>query len=421
MTDSNIMYGLLPYGRRRYGEPLRYVSTGGGGVLPDDKIHYVPGVYTVIAYDKDGTKTAIFGAGAEENTLERLTFEMVETGCGAVEMVFRKLPEATELTYRQRIDIHLYNDARPWYSGYIISRPVEGTTETEYHFKGHGYYNLLEKVIINRTYKRREVSDIVADIAREVEQVIGLTFDRNKIVNTAYVVEEISFDHVTAKEALKQLSDFAVNYVYGIDEYRQLYFRPRIDEINEQARLWVGQHLSGYIPAWDVEKIVNKAYIKGGKVDDLGEQWLATVEDKDSQAKYGTQAAVWTLPSAYDAADAERWGRNQLERYKGPQQSAKVAGVILDYPKPSGVFFVRKLSTQGRAAITTPRGAVHTYPIKSLKYEVSGKKGITVAMELGEPPFAVDRYLFGIERDAKIAELMQQAATKQLRLAKEVK
>lgn len=418
---SNIRYGLLPFGIKRYGEGVQVIAGPdpgdgtGGSVLPDDKIHYLPNCFTVIAYAPDGTKTAIYGAGAENNDLQKVTFELVETGCGSIEMVFGKLPQAGELTYRQRVDVHLFNDPRPWYSGYVISRPVEGTTEAVFRFTGHGYYNLLDKVIINKTYEHREISEIVADIARQVEHVCGLTFNGNKIINTAYRAERIVFDHVPAKEALKQLSDFAVDYVYGIDAYRQLYFRPRVNEVNEQARFWVGQHIGQYLPAWDVEKIVNHAYIKGGKVDENGELWLAEVKDEDSQERYGLQEAVWTLPSAYAAEDAARWGQNQIDRYKEPKQSAKVSGVRLEYPKPSGVFFVRKLTTQGKAAITTLDGSVHTYPIKTLKYSAEGRRGIELNMELGEPRFEVDRYLFNIERSAKVAELLQLATTKQLK------
>lgn len=410
---SNLRYGLLPFGRWRWAAP---VSTDtGGGDLPDDKIAYLPGLYTIIAYNSDGTKTAVFGAGAENNSIEKLSFELVETGCGAVELTFRKLPSNAELSYRQRIDIHLFNDPRPWYSGYIITRPVNGTTETTFKLKGHGYYNNLQKVLIFGTYENVEVSAIVADIARQIERKIGLQFNGNKIINTGYTISRIEFDGVDAKEALAQLSDFAVDYVYGVDEYRQLYFCPRDNEINEQARFWVGQHLGGYVPTWNVEKIVNHAHIKGGNVDDAGEQWLAEVEDTESQAIYGVQEAVWTLPSAYATADAMRWGENQIAKYKEPVKSAKITNIRLEYPKPDGTFFVRKLSTQGQAAVTTLQGELHTYPITKLKFTVSPDKGIEMAMELGEQPFEVSRYFVDLDRNAKLAELLQQASTKQLK------
>ena len=387
---------------------------GGDGPI-DSAIKYLPNVYTVIAYNSDGTKTAIFGAGAERNTIEKITFELVETGCGKVEITFRELPTNTELDYRQRMDIHLFNDSRPWYSGYIITRPVAGTTDDTFKFTGHGYYNLLDKVIIFKVYENMEVSSIVDDMAKQIERSVGMVYNSEKIISTDYTITKIEFDGVTVKEALKQLADFAIDYVYGVDAYRQLYFRPRNLEINEQARFWVSRHLGKYLPTWDVEKIVNRAHIKGAAVDDAGEQWLAMVEDIDSQDAYGMQEAVWTLPSAYDASDAERWGTNQINKYKEPVKSAKVSEVILEYPKPDGSFFVRKLSTQGQAAVTDLSGTMYQYPITKLKYTISGTDGIKLDMELGEQPFAIDKYFASLDRDAKMAELLQQASTKQLK------
>lgn len=413
---ANLRYGLLRYGRYRWAEPITTAGGGdGGGVLPDDQINYLPNVYTIIAYNKDGTKTAIFGAGSESNSIEKLNFEIAETGCGKVEMTFNKLPDNTALDYRQRVDIHLFNDPRPWYSGYIITRPVEGTTEETYKFTGYGYYNLLNKVIVTGTYENMEVSAIAAEIARLIERNVGLAFNSNKIVNTAYTIKKIEFDHVTAAEALKQLLNFALDYVCGVDEYRQLYFQPRNSEINEQARFWVSQHLKSYKPTWDVDKIVNHAYIKGATVDQQGEQWLAEVSDQESIELYGISETVWSLPSAYSADDAERWGKNQIEKYKTPRKSASVGGVKLDYPRADGSFFVRKLSTQGQTAITTLDGVLHTYPITKLKYSISNKDGIKLDMNVGEPPFALDKYFAELDRNAKMAELLQQASTKQLK------
>lgn len=413
---SNLKYGLLQYGRSIYAGNIKSSSGGGGGDLPDDRIKYLPDVYTIIAYAEDGTKTAVFGAGSESNAVSSCKFEIGETGCGSLEIVFNKLPANAELSYRQRVDIHLFNDSRPWYSGYIISRPIEGTTQDKnFKFTGHGYYNLLEKVIINSTYENQEVSAIVSDISRQIERKIGLTTNPNKIINTGYTITKIILDHVTAKEALKQLSDFAIDYVYGVDEYRQLYFQPRDTEINEQARLWVGQHIDSYVPEWDVEEIVNHAYIKGGNVDDNGEQWLAEVEDIESQDKYKIQEDIWTLPSAYSTEDAQRWGESQLQKYKDPVKTAKIQNVKLEYPRADGTFFVRKLSTQGQAAITTLNGELYTYPISKLKYEISASKGINLNMELGEDTKAVDYYFANIDRNAKLAELLQQASTQQLK------
>lgn len=407
----NFIFGRHKYGRYKFAQPIIFASGGGGS---GETYTYLPDIYTVIAYASDGTKTAIFGAGAEENTIKKLTFEITETGCGSFDITFSKLPTNVELDYRQRIDIFLFNDNRPWYSGYVITRPIEGTTETEFKFSGHGYYNLLEKLMIFGTWTNVEVSSIVREIAQAAETKAGLVYNADKVINASYTIDTITFDGVTAKEALAELSDFAIDYVYGVDERRSLYFKPRSTEINEEARFWVGKHVGGYVPSWDVEKIVNWAKIKGATVDVSGEQWLATVEDTISQTAYGIQEAVWTLPSAYTAADATRWGQNQINKYKDPIKSAKLTKINLEYPKADGTFSVRKLTTDGMAAVYPLAGDMQTYPITKLKYTISADKGIQCEAEVGEQPITIDKYFAELDRKAKNAEMLQAASTKQL-------
>lgn len=410
MSKGNLLYGLYPYGK--------YIHAGLVGIAggyTDDQIGYLPDRFDVIAYNKDGTKSAIFSSGVEGNALEKITFEIVDTGCGKAEFTFRRLPTNTELSVDQRIDIHLFNDPRPWWSGYILNCPTQGSTADSHKYTAHGYYNKLDAIVIFADYLSYEISEIVSEIARQAELKSGLNYNRNLLINTNYTASRIQFDGVTAKDALKQLSDFAIDYVYGVDEYRRLFFRPRNREVNEQARFWVGEHLNSFEPTEDAEKIYNVIPIKGAAVDGNGEQWIATVEDIGSQLKYGIREKVLTLPSAYSAADAERWGRNQLTSIAAPVQSAKVKVVHLEYPLADGRFNVRKMWTDGEAVITDRHGVAHQYPISKLKYTVSASDGIKCDMELGKPPETIDVYLSNLSRYAKDLELLQAAATKQLK------
>ena len=96
-------------------------------------------------------------------------------------------------------------------------------------------------------------------------------------------------------------------------------------------------------------------------------------------------------------------------------KSAKVKNISLEYPRVDGAFFVRKLSTDGQAAITDLDGNLTTYPIAKIKYIISAGKGILLeSLSLGEQPFEVDKYLAGLERKTKLAELSQQAAIKSI-------
>ncbi len=408
----NIHFGTGFFGRSVYAGSMDKNGSSDSGRREVKK--YYPGQFTVIAYADDGTKTAFFGSGMEKNTLSKVTFEISSTGCGSCELLFKVLPKNSELDYMQRIDIHLFGDELPWYSGYIITRPVEGTTETEFKFTAHGYYNRLETLVLFETYENMDPGAIVRDIALKAEKSHDLVYNAVKITDANYTVTKLVFDGVTAKEALSTLSEFALDYVYGVDEYRSLYFEPREKSVNEQARLTVGRHLNKYVPSWNTEKIYNWARVKGGNIDDEGEQWLCVVQDEESIARYGKRDKVLTLPSAYEVEDARRWGENQIAQYKEPVRSAKVTGVRLEYPLVDGTFNVRHLTTMGQAQIRTLDGSTYEYPITKVKYTISASTGISADMTLGEPVFALDTYLANIERNANNIEQSQSSAIKQL-------
>lgn len=414
----NFSWGRGLFGRHIFAGTVGKAPKPGNGGTSETTLAFYPGQYTVYAYNKNGIRTASFGSGAEENALASLSFSITSTGCGDCTLTFRKLPDNTELDYMQRIDIHLFGDKQPWYSGYILQRPVSGTTEETFTFKGHGYYNRLEDICIFQTYENMDPGAIVRDIAQKAEKAGALVYSAVKVVDAGYTITKIVFDGTSVKDALKTLSEFAIDYVYGVDEYRQLYFKPRNTRINEEARLTVGRHVGSYTPTWDASKVVNWARIKGGNVDDSGEQWLCTVEDKESQTTYGLRQAVWSLPEAYSVADATRWGESKLATVKAPTKSAKVSSVNLEYPLQDGTFNVRHISTDGEAEIRTLDGKTYTYPISKISYTISAATGISADLQLGDPVFLLDRYLLEQERKLKVQEAAQQSAIRQLSVSK---
>ena len=380
----------LIFGRYKFGRYIWAGNVGSGGSGPgptpggDDT--YIPGLVQVIFFNRDGTKTAIFSNDTEELPFKELTFELTENGCGDGKLVFNTFPSFTEIQYNQRIDVYLFGSRDPWWSGTVLTRPDSGGTASKFEIKCYGLYERLDKVqLFGKEYKNMEVADIVRDIARNVE-------------------------------ALDQLSEFALDFVYGVDSYREFYFKAINSEINEEARIWVGVHCNKFEPSQSIDKIINYAKVKGGAIDSNGESWLAEVQDAESQELYGLSETVLTLPSAYDAADAARWGQYEIDKNKDPKLSAKLGGLILAYPKPDGVFSVRRLTTEGQAAITDLDGTLRTYPITKIKYTVNGDKGIQCDLELGEQPDPpISNYLLALHRNAKNNEALQQAANEQLK------
>ena len=67
----------------------------------------------------------------------------------------------------------------------------------------------------------------------------------------------------------------------------------------------------------------------------------------------------------------KRGGNKKIAKNKEPIKSAKVKNISVEYHRADGTFCVRKLSTDGQAAITDVDGKLTTYPIDKIKYIIS--------------------------------------------------
>jgi hypothetical protein len=408
----NFALGVRPLGIR----PLAGII-GRGGAVVVASFPVIDKVFTAWLYDSSGQVTSQLSSEIFRNPVTSLEFEINENGCGAFKLVMPK-KSPVSLASTQRVDISLFGSQVPWYSGYVLKVPKPGSTNSTTETSGYGYFQKLDKMIVSKTYENKEVSAAVTDLVQTVinikEPAIG--YRASKIMATDYILEKLVFDYGYAKDAFKTLAEFAGDYVYGVDELREVFFKPRNTTINESSRFWVGQHLHEFAPDENSGDVVNFFYVRCGNLDDatatniyLDENGLpVSFSDAASMAAYGRFEAVLDLPSAVTPADIDRWALNQLDQKKNPKPLAKAGKFVTDIIK-------RNIRPEGMTRITADTGDVYQYPIKAVKYALTGAGGINMAMTLGDVPSRIDNYIARILRDARMAELLQQLNNKQLK------
>lgn len=399
--------GRFIKGRYIYGKPISVENSTPETPSLTKKGTYRKDTFSTKFYDNENIKVAEIQSNVANNKVVSLTFEENETGCG--EMTFVTSEILSYIENLQRVDIHLFGDEIPWWSGYILTLPQSGGTDTKFTYKAHGYYNVLEKIMLYETYESKSVSFIVQDIARKLEENYNIVYNSSKLESVTYTVTKLKFDGVTVKDALQDLADFAVDFVFGVDYNRNLYFRSRETDVNEEARLWIGKHISSFEASENVDDIVNSAKVKNSNTTSTS-TWITEVEDTTSQATYGLCQETWSLPSSYDEADANAWATNKMLESAVPVRSATVKNIKLEYKNADGSFNARKMSTIGQAAIHKLDNTTETYPISKLKYTISASKGIELTtMTLGTKEFTLSNYLANIERNIKVNEWLADA------------
>lgn len=410
----NIVFGRSLMGRYIFAGITK--SAAGGGII-DVNYPTIDNTFYIAIQDAFGVVSGYLSSDIFNSPATAVEFELNENGCGQFKIVCSRAA-AGLLGSNQRISIYMFGQGTPWYTGWVLKRPKAGNTKDLVEFSGYGFFQKLDKIIVNKTYENKEVSAAVTDLVQTViSPKTGVRYNSNKIyaTNPAYVLQKIRFDFAKAKDVVKTLADFAVDYVYGVDALMEFFFKPRATTINEDMRFWVGHHIQTFEPDEDPSKVVNYFYVKYGTLNDQGTNIYLDAsnnpiifKDDTSITTYGQMEDVLDLPQAITGADITRWALNQLDKLKKPSVSAKVDGVSIDVIK-------RNIKAEGLASVTADDGTVYQYPVTAIKYQLSGDKGISMAITLGDIPPRLDRYIAGLLREADAAESLQQLNNMQLK------
>lgn len=385
---------------------------GGPWVFSVDVIEYAMGAvgWKILFYDKEdktqkiGELSSDLGSGV----VTALDFDWVKTGCGDFSLTLGVNPTSLSFTVEnnQGVEIYLYHDSNPWYAGYITQKPKPGSTERPWTIKGVGYFNQLQTCMVDQDFTNEEVSDIVRDLMTGfVEEKTDIVYADYKILQRGYTVADIRFDYTTAKKAISQLRDLAQNFVFGVDEMRELFFNGTNPTVNPLAIFSVGKNIDKFKIEETTEDIINKIYVKAGLLSGSPKSNIqAIVNDYNSQVLYGLRETVKTAPSVRNADDAERWGTWQLDSLKRPQEKAKIS-----WADCSGGL----IKAEGKARIFDKDGNKHELPIEKAAYSVDSK-GIGCALTLGKAEPSMGSILRNILFDIANEELLQQQNMSQL-------
>lgn len=384
----------------------------GTWVFNVDIIPYAVGAvgWKIFFYDKSdktqkvGELSSDIGAGV----VGSIKFDLVDTGCGDFEIVLAVDPAELSFTveYNQGIEIYLYHDSNPWYSGYINRMPVSGSLKRPWVIKGAGYFNQLETCIVEQDFTSQEISDIVRDLMTGfVEAKTDIIYADYKIMETDYTVADIRFYHERAKKAIQQLRDLAQNYVFGVDEERELFFNGTDPTVNPAAIFSVGKHIDTISIDEDSDEVINRVYVKAGNLGGTPKTNIRAVcSDYNSQVIYGIREKVMTAPAIRNDTDAERWGNWQISDLRRPKKKAKIKWADCS----QGL-----IKAEGKARIFDKDGNKHELPIEKVSYGIDDG-GIHCALTLGMAEADIGTVLRDILFDINNVELLQDQNMSQL-------
>ncbi len=323
------------FGVFRFSESVRFSGTlayaVSGPAFPGGRLSLAVAVYE----PGTGSRKAFYSSDAGGCPLVSASFELLESGCGAFSVAFNERPDALCIRRGDRVEIHPMGSARPWFSGRVLDVPAVDTGGGAFTYKGHGHFADLEAILVDRAYAGAAIEEMVADLAAAYLPA-DVLYPTDRLMPLGYRVDSaagIRFDRVTLKEALGKLAELAGDYLYGVNEDRELFFAPRqgrpVLGWANRACHWVGHTLSDFSLA-EKNEVANRLYVKIGSVNgDKGNFTDFYVEDADSIAFFGVREAVVSAPQIRNEADARTWAGYELAGRAWPSIAGKAKNLDL--------------------------------------------------------------------------------------------
>lgn len=286
--------------------------------------------YTFRFYDGAGQMDGMLSSNTGCSPLIKASFDVVKAGPGRFTMELAWLP-SFPIGHGRRLDIHLWNQQAPVWSGEINQVPGADQSAHRYSFAGMGWIDYLSRLEWTKTYAVKKVWEIVEDIAdgyNEATPIIrqSTLIEQNSLSN--YEVQSLEFFKAETEQVWKQLSNLAGGMTVGIDAQRRLFFKRFTKDIQSTHVLVVGKDINRWEPQTDTSKLFNRVIVKSGSVDTnalspaYGTNYLEIeLEDLASQALYGVRSKVVNAPNVLNPVDAYRFGGVELDRGKVPQEN----------------------------------------------------------------------------------------------------
>lgn len=325
--------------------------------------------FQILFYNANDEKIGKLGSDSFGHLVQSVSFELNENGCGGVEIQLVDEPPI-EIDYRTRVDIYPFFSSDPWYTGFIYDIPAKSARDKARRFRGFGYFDQLDWVLVTGNWAEKYVHEIIADIiSTQVITKTQIKYNALKIANSLIRLSSYSIERSSAKEAISKLLEFEPNYVFGVDNFREFFFKGRSNSI--LRKIWVGVHADDCQIEENASNIITRCYVKAGKIAD-GSNILAVVENQEAIEKYGIREAVITAPEIFSEEDAALYGQIALEVLAKKKISGRLMNVEL-----GGTPII----PDGLISIVDENGEEHTLRVVKANYQISSA-GITANCEL---------------------------------------
>lgn len=305
-------------------------------------------------------------------------------GCGAFSFALpRKFNDQGFIS--GDFDVRIYNktDAGTyslWYSGYVEDRMPNLKEPETVDVRGNGYVAQLSHVVVNTTYESTEIGAVVKDIMDTyVVPETDITYDAADIGTTAFTADTLEFN-TTALNAIRTCAEIVGTQEWGVGADRKFFFKPRSSTVNFYYN--IGKKVKQFSSTDSFRDIVNRILLEGGEVG--GTVYTRTINDTDSQNKYGLRELIYQNSAIVTSSVADQFGEAILAERSDLVRRGRLSIV----------------NEESQAEATVPLGAV-VFREEGTRYN---EKEYGTFLYSGDIEYQLNRISYKIEQDKSLTK-----------------
>lgn len=251
---------------------------------------------------------------------------------------------------------------------------------------GFGYQSQLKDIIITEDYTATELSVIVKDILDNhiiPSTNTDISYENADIESTGFTPSgTISFDSVTAMDALSDLADIAGNVDWGVDRNRKFYFKQRSTIVTEKIYIGSPELLDIRIGTTSIG-LLSRAVVRGEGT------FIYTKDYAKAQAKYKRRDVAISRSSVSSNDIAEQLADTEFARRKEPIRRAEYTlkrDTLIENTLPIGLVDIesRETTFDEKEFDTFLFADPDPYRINQVEYAIDGNSNLVIQINAGE-------------------------------------
>lgn len=268
--------------------------------------------------------------------------EEVVGGLKSFSFTIDKLPD---FSFFNLMKVKIIIDGNHWYTGELLISSEPDERDPEKEFLGRGYIKYLDDIDdIEETYLNKTIKEIMVDLINTyILPNTPIEYDEDIINPPNITITKYEINNKSLRKVFDDLLEIAnrnyntEEYTFGINKDLFIYF----EEISRNI-------LSGYFEGYQFQnpkvkvrdnKVINYIDIYRSKENQTDElELVSTVQDSESQSRYGIRKSKITINDYVDTNTAERIAEAKLNKFKDAFTSVSLSDLEIDDRLPIGFY-----------------------------------------------------------------------------------